>query len=124
MEHVTVLYLYDFAPRDLTSAMSTGKLSPRGLPACLSTGYETPRGLPASLSIGNTIPRGLTCCQSTGNKTPCGLPAAMSLGHTIPSWLWVVSLQGITLKTVLGVRKTYYACLFFNLSLALLSQNS
>jgi hypothetical protein len=47
---------------------------------------------------------------------------AMSLGHTIPSWPWVVSLQGITLKTVLGVHKTYHACLFFNLSLALLSQ--
>jgi hypothetical protein len=47
----------------------------------------------------------------------------MSLGHTIPSWPWVVSLQGITLKTVFGVLKTYHACLFFNLSLALLSQN-
>ena len=45
----------------------------------------------------------------------------MSLGHTIPLWPWVVSLQGITLKTILGVRKTYHACLFFNLSLALLS---
>jgi hypothetical protein len=47
----------------------------------------------------------------------------MSLGHTIPSWPWVVSLQGITLKTVFGVLKTYHAYLFFNLSLALLSQN-
>ena len=35
--------------------------------------------------------------------------------------LLVVGLQGITLKTVLGVHKTYHACLFFNLSLALLS---
>jgi hypothetical protein len=48
----------------------------------------------------------------------------MSLGHTIPSWPWVVNLQGITLKTVLRVHKTYHACLFFNLSLALLRQNS
>ena len=46
----------------------------------------------------------------------------MFLGHTIPSWPWVVSLQGITLKTVLNVHKIYHACLFFNLSLALLSQ--
>ena len=46
----------------------------------------------------------------------------MSLGYTIPSWPWVVSLQGITLKTVLGVHKIYYARLFFNLSLALPSQ--
>ena len=37
----------------------------------------------------------------------------MSLGHTIPSWPWIVSLQGITLKTVLGVHKTYHACLLF-----------
>ena len=73
---------------------------------------------------GSTTPRGLTCCQSTENKTPRGLSVAMALGHTIPSWHWVVSLHGITLKTVLGVRKTYHACLFFNLSLALLSQNS
>ena len=35
MEHVTVLYLEDFAPRDLTGAMSTR--------------YEIPRGLRASL---------------------------------------------------------------------------
>jgi hypothetical protein len=77
-----------------------------------------------AISSGNTTPRGLTCCRSTGNKTPRGLSAAMSLGHTIPSWPWVVSLQGITLKTVLGVHKTYHTCLFFNLSLALLSQNS
>ena len=77
-----------------------------------------------AISSGNTTPRGLTCCQSTGNKTPRGLSAAMSLGHTIPSWPWVVSLQGITLKIVLDVHKTYHACLFFNLSLALLSQNS
>jgi hypothetical protein len=69
----------------------------------------------------NTTLRGLTCCQSTGNKTPHGLSATMSLGHTIPSWPWVVSLQDITLKTVLGIYKTYHACLFFNLSLALLS---
>ena len=48
----------------------------------------------------------------------------MSLGHTIPLWPWVVNLQGITLKTILGVLKTYHAYLFFNLSLALLSQNS
>ena len=61
---------------------------------------------------------------STGKLSPRGLSAAMSLGHTIPSWPWVVGLQGITLKTVLGVRKTYHACLFFNPSLALLSQNS
>jgi hypothetical protein len=100
----------------------------------MSTGYETPRGLLASLqrsedplvawvaiSLGNTTPRGLTCCRSTGNKTPRGL-LAMSLGHMIPSWPWVVSLQGITLKTVFGVLKTYHAYLFFNLSLALLSQ--
>ena len=77
-----------------------------------------------AISLGNTTPRDLTCCRSTGNKTPRGLSAAMSLGHMIPSWPWVVSLQGITLKTILGVRKTYHACLFFNLSLALLSQNS
>ena len=100
----------------------------------MSTGYETPRDLLASLqrsedllvawvaiSSGNTTPRGLTCCRSTGNKTPRGL-LAMSLGHTILSWPWVVSLQGITLKTVFDVLKTYHACLFFNLSLALLSQ--
>jgi hypothetical protein len=100
----------------------------------MSIGYETPRGLLASLqrsedplvvwvaiSSGNTTPRGLTCYRSTENKTPRGL-LAMSLGHTIPSWPWVVSLQGITLKTVLNVRKTYHTCLFFNLSLALLSQ--
>ena len=102
----------------------------------MSTGYETPRGLFASLqrsedplvawvaiSSGNTTPHGLTCCRFTGNKTPRSLPVAMSLGHTIPSWPWVVSLQGITLKTVSNVCKTYHACLFFNLSLALLSQN-
>ena len=104
--------------------MSIGKLSSCGLPTCQSTGNETPHGLPACQSTGNTTPRGLTCCRFTGNKTPCGLPVAMSLGHTIPSWPWVVSLQGITLKTVLDVHKTYHACLFFNLSLALLSQNS
>jgi hypothetical protein len=77
-----------------------------------------------AISSGNTTPRGLTYCWSTRNKTPRGISIAMSLGHTIPSWPWVVSLQGITLKTVLGVRKTYHACLFFNLSLALLRQNS
>jgi hypothetical protein len=77
-----------------------------------------------AISLGNTTPRGLTCCRSTGNKTPRGLSAAMSLGHTILSWPWVVSLQSITLKTVLGVRKTYHTCLSFNLYLALLSQNS
>jgi hypothetical protein len=77
-----------------------------------------------AISSGNTTPCGLTYCRSTGNKTPRGLYVAMSLGHTIPSWPWVVSLQGITLKTVLDVCKTYYAYLFFNLSLALLSQNS
>jgi hypothetical protein len=74
-----------------------------------------------AISSGNTTPRGLTCCRSTGNKTTRGLSAAMSLGHTIPSWPWVVSLQGITLKTALSSHKTYHACLFFNLSLALLS---
>ena len=74
-----------------------------------------------AISLGNTTPRGLTCCRSIGNKTPRSLSAAMSLGHTIPLWPWVVSLQGITLKTVLGVCKTYHACLFFNLSLALQS---
>ena len=77
-----------------------------------------------AISSGNTTPRGLTYCRFIGNKTPHGLYAAMSLGHTIPSWPWVVSLQGITLKTVLGVCKTYHACFFFNLFLALLSQNS
>jgi hypothetical protein len=59
-----------------------------------------------------------------GIKPLVALLAAMSLGHKTPRWPWVVSLQGITLKTVLGVHKTYHACLFFNLSLALLSQNS
>ena len=87
--------------------MSIGKLSPRGL-GCQSTKIRR-------------SPRGLTCCRSTGNKTPRGLSAAMSLGYTISSWPWVVRVQGITLKTILGVRKTYHACLFFNLSLALLS---
>jgi hypothetical protein len=76
-----------------------------------------------AISSGNTTPHGLTCCRSIGNKTPRGLFAAISLGHTIPSWPWVVSIQDITLKTVLSVHKTYHACLFFNLSLALLSQN-
>ena len=102
----------------------------------MSTGYETPRGLLASpqrsedplvawvaISSGNTTPRGLTCCRSIGNKTLRGL-LAMSLGHTIPSWPWVISLQGITLQIALGVHKIYHACLFFNLSLALLRPNS
>ena len=104
--------------------MSTGKLSPRGLLAYRSIRNESPRGLPACLSTGNTTPRDLTYCWSTRNKTPRGLPTALSLGHTIPSWPWVVNLQGITLKIVLSIHKTYHACLFFKLSLALLSQIS
>ena len=104
--------------------MSTGKLSPRGNAACRSTGYETPHGLPACLSTGNTTSLGLTCYRSIGNKTPRDFSATISLGHTIPSWPWVVSLQDITLKTILAVHKTYHTSLFFNLSLALLSQNS
>ena len=45
MEHVTLLYLLDFAPRDLTGAMFIGKLSPHGL-GCQSTKIRrSPRGL-------------------------------------------------------------------------------
>ena len=69
-----------------------------------------------AISSGNTTPHGLTCCRSIGNKTPRGLSAAMSLGHTIHSWPWVVSLQGITLKTVLGVYK-HIMLVYFSISL-------
>ena len=90
MEHVTVLYLYDYAPCDLTGAMSTGYETPRGLLANLQRS-EDPFVAWVTISSGNTTPRGLTYCRSTGNKTPRGL-LAMSLGHTIPSWPWVISL--------------------------------
>ena len=49
---------------------------------------------------------------------------AISSGNTTPHGLKLLVYKAITLKTILGVHKTYHACLFFDLSLALLSQNS
>uniref|UniRef100_A0A2N9GWF9 Uncharacterized protein n=1 Tax=Fagus sylvatica TaxID=28930 RepID=A0A2N9GWF9_FAGSY len=91
-EQPTLLSKGDFAPRDHTGAMSTGKLSPRGLGLPI---YKDPKipswpGLPYLQGIQPLV--ALLVVRSTGNKIPRGLSAAMSLGHTIPSWPWVVSL--------------------------------
>ena len=69
-----------------------------------------------------------------GMKTPRDLPATSLQGIQSLVALLFAGLQGIkplepscchkalTLKTVLGVHKIYHACLFFNVSLALLRQ--
>uniref|UniRef100_A0A2N9HS85 Integrase catalytic domain-containing protein n=1 Tax=Fagus sylvatica TaxID=28930 RepID=A0A2N9HS85_FAGSY len=72
-----IAHAVDYAPRDLTGAMSTGYETPRGLLASLQRS-EDPLMAWVAISLGNTTPRGLTCCRSTGNKTP-SRPAAMSL---------------------------------------------